>query len=108
MKIIEIRNNLIKLSYNEDERPTLGQFIALTGEEKSYVAQFVNLKADNMNNFAVAKLMFSFSKDGVVSEYDGSTPSINSNIVPLPANELLSLLPVETPIKIGRISGCSD
>lgn len=108
MKLIEIRNNLIKLSYGEDERPTLGQFIALTGEEKSYVAQYVNLKADNINNFAVAKLMFSFTSDGVVSEYDGSAPSINSKIVELPANELLDLLPVDTPLKIGQISGCSD
>ena len=108
MKLIEIRNNLIKLAYNEDERPVLGQFIALTGEEKSYVAQYVNLKADNVNNFAVAKLMFSFNSDGVVSEYDGSTPSINSNIVKLPANELLDLLHVQTPLKIGQISGCPN
>ena len=108
MKLIEIRNNLIKLSYNENERPTLGQFIALTGEEKSYVAQYVNLKADNVNNFAVAKLMFSFSSEGVVSEYDGSTPSINSNIIELPASELLNLLPVENRLRIGQISGCTD
>jgi len=108
MKLIEIRNNLIKLSYDENERPVLGQFIALTGEEKSYVAQYVNLKADNINNFAVAKLMFSFTSDGVVSEYDGSAPSINSKIVNLPANELLDLLPVETPLKIGQISGSND
>lgn len=108
MKLIEIRNNLIKLSYNEDERPVLGQFIALTGVDKSYVAQYVNLKADNINNFAVARLMFSFTSDGVVSEYDGSAPSINSNIVSLPANELLDLLPIETPLKIGQISGSPD
>lgn len=108
MKLIEIRNNLIKLSYEENERPTLGQFIALTGVEKSYVAQYVNLKADNINNFAVAKLMFSFNAEGVVSEYDGSAPSINSNIVELPANELLDLLPVDTALKIGQISGCND
>ena len=108
MKLIEIRNNLIKLSYEDNERPTLGQFIALTGVEKSYVAQYVNLKADNINNFAVAKLMFSFNAEGVVSEYDGSAPSINSNIVELPANELLDLLPVDTALKIGQISGCND
>ena len=108
MKLIEIRNNLIKLSYSDNERPTLGQFIALTGEEKSYVAQYVNLKADNVNNFAVAKLMFSFSQDGVVSEYDGSAPSINSNIVDLPAAELLNLLPVENHLKIGQIVGCPN
>ena len=108
MELIEIRNNLIKLSYKEDERPTLGQFIALTGEDKSYVAQYVNLKADNLNNFAVAKLMFSFTSDGIVNDYDGSAPSIKSNIVQLPANELLDLLPVETPVKIGQITGTNE
>ena len=108
MELLEIRNNLIKLAYNEEEKPTLGQFVALTGNDKSYVAQYVNLKADNINNFAVARLMFSFTSDGVVSEYDGSVPSIKSNIVALPANELLDLIPVETPIKIGQISGSTD
>lgn len=108
MELIEIRNNLIKLSYKEDERPTLGQFIALTGADKSYVAQYVNLKADNLNNFAVAKLMFSFTSDGIVNDYDGSAPSIKSNIVQLPANELLDLLPVETPVKIGQITGTNE
>lgn len=108
MELIEIRNNLIKLSYRENERPTLGHFIALTGEDKSYVAQFVNLKADNINNFAVAKLMFSFTSDGIVNDYDGSAPSINSNIVKLPVNELLSLLPIDTPIRIGQVTGCPD
>ena len=108
MELIEIRNNLVKLSYSDEERPILGQFIALTGDDKSYVAQFVNLKADNINNFAVARLMFSFTSDGVVSEYDGSAPSIHSNLVNLPANELLDLLPVETPLRIGQISGSPD
>lgn len=108
MELIEIRNNLIKLSYKENERPVLGQFVALTNVDKSYVAQYVNLKADNINNFAIAKLMFSFTSDGIVAEYDGSAPSIKSNILQLPAKELLDLLPVETPISIGQISGCSD
>lgn len=108
MELIEIRNNLVKLSYGEDEKPILGHFIALTGEDKSYVAQFVNFKADNINNFAVAKLMFSFNSDGVVIDYDGSAPSIKSNIVPLPVNELLDLLPIDTPIRIGQIAGSTD
>lgn len=63
MELIEIRNNLIKLSYTEEEKPTLGHFIALTSGDKSYVAQYVNLKADNMNNFAVARLMFTFNSE---------------------------------------------
>ncbi|MDY6310545.1 MAG: hypothetical protein SPL73_02400 [Cyanobacteriota bacterium] len=108
MELIEIRNNLIKLSYTEEEKPTLGHFIALTSGDKSYVAQYVNLKADNMNNFAVARLMFTFNSEGVVSEFDGSIPSIHCKIVQLPANELLDLLPIETPVQIGKIVGTDE
>jgi len=105
MDIIEIRNNLVKFSYGEEESPQLGQFIALTTNNKSYVAQYVNLKADSLNNFAVARLMFTFTKDGVVSEYDGSIPSAACSLVNLAPEELLDLLPIETPIKMGKIAG---
>ncbi len=108
MELIEIRNNLVKLAYTDENRPVLGQFIALTSDEKSYVAQYVNLKSDNTTSFAVAKLMFTFSQDGVVNEYDGSTPSMSSQIVNLTAKELLDLLPVETPLRIGPVSGQRD
>lgn len=107
MDIIEIRNNLVKISYSEEENPQLGQFVALTSENKSYVAQFVNLKSDNLNNFAVAKLLFTFTSDGVVNNYDGSIPTTSYNLIDLPADELLGLLPVETPIQIGNLANSS-
>ncbi len=108
MKLLEIKNNLVKLSYSETETPILGRFIVLVTPEKSYVAQFVNLKSDTVNNFAIAKLLFTFSSEGVVDNYDGSIPSINSEVSFLPANELLNLLPIETPIKIGNLSQQQD
>lgn len=108
MKLLEIKNNLVKLSYTDTEVPVLGRFIVLATEEKSYVAQFVNLKSDTVNNFAIAKLLFTFTPDGVVDNYDGSIPSVNSEISFLPAEELLNLLPVETPVKIGILSQQED
>ena len=104
MKLLEIKNNLVKLSYGEGENPVLGRFIILAADGKSYVAQFVNLKSDTVNNFAIAKLLFTFTPDGVVDNYDGSIPSINSELSFLPSEELLNLLPVETSIKIGELS----
>ena len=104
MKLLEIKNNLVKLSYSETETPILGRFIVLVTPEKSYVAQFVNLKSDTVNNFAIAKLLFTFTPEGVVDNYDGSVPSIHSEVSFLPADELLNLLPIETPIKIGTLS----
>ncbi|MGN0031061.1 MAG: hypothetical protein ACI37Q_03810 [Candidatus Gastranaerophilaceae bacterium] len=108
MKLLEIKNNLAKISYTETETPVLGRFIVLATESKSYVAQFVNLKSDSINNFAIAKLIFTFTPDGVVDNYDGSIPSISSELSFLPAEELLNLLPVETAVKIGNLAQLED
>ena len=104
MKLLEIKNNLIKLSYEDGEQPVLGRFLVLTTDAKSYVAQFVNLKSDNIHNFAIARLLFTFTSDGVVDNYDGSIPSMKSELSMLTSDELLDLLPVETPIKIGTLA----
>ena len=108
MNILEIKNNLVKLSYSSDENPILGRFIVLNGNEKSYVAQYVNLKSDQANNFAIAKLLFTFNTEGLVDNYDGSIPDVNSEISSLSADELLELLPVETPVKIGKLSQLNE
>ncbi len=104
MEIVEIRNNLVKISYEKGENPILGKFVTIASEEKSYVAQFVNIKVDLSGNFAIARLLFVFSKEGIVDVYDGSAPDIESKIAPLDVNELLNLLPVSLPIKIGTIT----
>lgn len=104
MKLLEIKNNLVKLSYAETENPILGRFIILGSNEKSYVAQLVNLKSDTINNYAIAKLLFTFTPDGVVDNYDGSVPNMDSELSFLAAEELLNLLPIETPVKIGNLA----
>lgn len=104
MKLLEIKNNLVKLSYAETENPILGRFIILGSNEKSYVAQFVNLKSDTINNYAIAKLLFTFTPDGVVDNYDGSVPNMDSELSFLATEELLNLLPIETPVKIGNLA----
>lgn len=104
MKLLEIKNNLVKLSYAETENPILGRFIILGSNEKSYVAQFVNLKSDTINNYAIAKLLFTFTPDGVVDNYDGSVPNMDSELSFLAAEELLNLLPIEAPVKIGNLA----
>lgn len=108
MKLLEVKNNLIKLSYDKDEHPILGRFLILVSEEKSYVAQFLNLKSDSAHSFAIAKLLFTFTSDGVVDNYDGSIPSINSELSFLDSGELLDLLPIETPIKIANLAQQDD
>ena len=103
MNILEIKNNLIKLSYSTEENLVLGNFITIAGEKVSYVAQIVNLKSDIADNFAIAKLLFTYTLDGLVDNYDGSIPDISSQIQNLATEELLDLLPLENPIKLGNL-----
>ena len=108
MKLLEIKNNLVKLSYSETESPVLGRFIVIATGEKSYVAQLVNLKSDVSNSYAIAKLLFTFTSDGVVDNYDGSIPNVDSELSFLSSSELLDLLPIETPVTFGNLSQQED
>lgn len=104
MNLLEIKNNLVKLSFNESENPILGRFVVIAGDDKSYVAQLVNLKSDLANHFAIGRLIFTFTSDGVVDNYDGSMPDTKAEVSILPPEEIIHLLPVETPIKIGNLA----
>ena len=46
MKVVEIRNNLIKVEFESDEGLILGHFIVLASSQKSYFAQIINIKLD--------------------------------------------------------------
>ena len=104
MKLLDIKNNLVKISYKSDENIAIASFIMLTDEDKSFVAQIVNLKAEPVSNYAIARLILIVSKDGVLDNYDGSIPSINANLEVVDSKELLSLLPVEKPVIMGEIA----
>jgi len=104
MELLEIRNNLVKIGYEAGENPVLGKFITIDAQDKSYVAQVINLKSDLSSSFLIARLMFTYTSDGIVDNYDGSVPEISSKSEKLSSKELLDLLPVEAPIKIGNLA----
>ncbi len=103
MKLLEVKNNLAKISYKENERLALGEFIAIS-DESSYVGQIVNLTAELSGNFAIAKLIFTFNNDGIVNSYDGTIPSVNASLVKIKSKEVLELLPVERPVTFGHLA----
>lgn len=108
MKLLDIRNNLAKISYDTNDEVALGKFVALTDKNHSYVAQIVNLKADINCNFAVAKLIFTFSEDGIVDNYDGTIPSLASELSYLNSRDILQLLPIQKPITLGKLAQQND
>ena len=73
MKVLEIKNNLIKVSYDTEDKLVLAGFVVIEDEKSPYVAQIVSLKADNGISYAIAKLMFTFDSEGVYRDRSGNT-----------------------------------
>ncbi len=104
MKVLEIKNNLVKISYDIDDNLTLSGFVIIEDTNCPYVAQVVSLKADSLINTAIVKLLFTFDNEGILKNYNGTIPSIKATVSKLPSNELLDVLPVDVPIKLGAVA----
>lgn len=104
MKILEIKNNLVKISYVPQDNLVISGFVIIEDSQSAYVAQVMSLKADSGINYAIVKLLFTFNNEGVVKNYNGSIPGLDANISTLVSEELLDILPVETPLTIGKLA----
>lgn len=104
MKVLEIKNNLVKILYDTGDKLVLAGFVIIEDDKTPYVAQIVSLKADNGITYAIARLIFTFDSEGIVKNYNGSIPALNANVTSLSPEELLDILPIKTPIKLGNIA----
>jgi hypothetical protein len=104
MKVLEIKNGLVKIAYNAADSLMLSGFVILEDETMPYVGQILNLKAEEGSNYAIVKLLFTFNTEGILKSYDGSIPSVSAAVSKLPSGELVDIIPVETPIKMGRLA----
>lgn len=105
MQIIEAKNNLVKVSYSTTgEDLVLSGFVVLKDLSQSFIGQIIHLEANTKGNFAVIRLLFNFDSTGVITSYNGSVPSLRSVLETIAPQELLDLLPVQTPIIIGELA----
>ena len=104
MKILEVKNNLVKISHTAQDDLVLSGFVIIEDSQYPYVAQIMSLKADSGSNYAIAKLLFTFNEEGIVKNYNGTVPELNASITRLSSDELLDILPVEKPLKIGKLA----
>ena len=104
MKILEVKNNLVKISYTSNDNLMLGGFVIIEDSKVPYVAQIMSLKAESGINYAIVKLLFTFDAEGVVQNYNGTVPEMNSTITRLAPEELLEILPVDEPLTVGKIA----
>lgn len=104
MKILEVKNNLVKISHTAQDDLVLSGFVIIEDSQYPYVAQIMSLKADSGSNYAIAKLLFTFNEEGIVKNYNGTVPELNASITRLSSDELLDILPVEKSLKIGKLA----
>ncbi len=105
MQILEVKNNLVKITYDvSKENLVLSSFVIIKNETQAFIAQIISLDSVQDKNTAVAKLLFNFDSDGVITNYNGSTPNMNSMVATVLAQELLELFPNENPIFMGEVA----
>lgn len=104
MKVLEIKNNLVKIEYDVKDNLALSNFVIIEDTNTPYVAQVVNIKADTTRNFAIVKLLFTFNEEGILKNYNGTIPSTKATVSKLPSNELLDIIPIEDPIRMGLLA----
>ena len=59
MSLIEVKNNLLKFSYDEDL--VLSGFVRITDSKNSYIAQVLHLEATRVGKVAIAKILFMYN-----------------------------------------------
>ena len=76
MRIIEVRDGFIK--FESKERISLSSFIQIQGEDKTYIAQVIQVKISGENCIIYAKILFLY--DGTLRSYDKTLPDKNAEI----------------------------
>lgn len=105
MQIIEVKNNLVKISYDTNQdNIVLSGFLVIKDENSSFVSQVMHLEANSKGNFAILKLLLNFDSQGFVTNYNGSIPSINSIVLAVKTEEILEILPPTNPIVFGELA----
>lgn len=105
MQITEIKNNLVRISYEAGRvNLILSGFVLIRDQNLSYIAQVVHLEANSQGSFAVLKLLFTFDNSGVLNPYNGSIPSPQSELEIINTQELLNLFEVLSPVLLGDLA----
>lgn len=101
MKILEVRDGFIK--FEADKNIYLSSFVQISGIEKKYIAQVIQLKRSGENSIAYAKILFLY--DGSLQNYDKTLPSKESEIKEFTFDILSNSIKADTPVIAGKTYG---
>lgn len=103
MRILEVRDGFIK--FEADAYIQLSSFVRIDGIEKKYVAQVFQLKKSGEYPIAYAKILFLYTDDEGLKNYDKTLPSKDSEILNFDNKILLDSIKYENPIIVGKTIG---
>ena len=98
MRIIEVRDNYIKFETNK--KVALSSFIQVTEGADSIIAQVFQVKQAGEISIAYAKMLFCYN--GELYDYDGTLPSINSEICTFDFNLINKKFESKNKIVVGN------
>ena len=104
MQILEVKNNLLKISFSpEVENVVLSGFVNITNEHINYIAQVINIEAKQNHHFAVLKAVFKADDNDGLIPYDGSAISLKSRLNPISFADIMSMRTPKEPLFLGQV-----
>ena len=103
MRIFEVKNNLVKLFFDENEKLFLAGFLMIKDSRQTYIAQIMHIEANKHGNIAIARLIYNVTPEGNLINFEGTVPSSNSVIGLLNLSDIVKLFEGENPITIGEL-----
>ena len=104
MRIFEVKNNLVKLFFDENEKLFLAGFLMIKDSRQTYIAQIMHIEANKHGNIAIARLIYNVTPDGNLVNFEGTVPSSNSVIGVLNLSDIVKLFEGENPITLGVLA----
>jgi len=104
MRIFEVKNNLIKLFFEKNEKLFLAGFLMIKDSRETYIAQIMHMETNKHGNIAIARLIYNVTPDGNLVNFEGTVPSNNSVIGLLNLSEIVKLLEGENSVQIGELA----
>ena len=95
MQILEVKNNITKITYNPLENRLLpADFLLIEDSNQKIIAQVIDIETTDKesSNLAVLRLALNIDKEDNLSYYNGYIPAKNSKLIYITSEEIIELI----------------
>lgn len=95
MQILEVKNDMAKITYNPSENKLLpADFLLIEDSNQKLIAQIINIETTDSadKNSAILRLALSIDRDDNLSYFNGYIPSKSSKLIYITSEEIIELV----------------